>query len=780
MKGVVDRSLRSADAVLPQSAERDFAAGIWSGFLDLSEPSDADGENHKKALQRLDTRTTQARQLDIVAAGWIDRYRVERRQAAIANRNARVHVAAGTLAAAREADRVALLSARRAENAEFAATSALYRDWVTLAEPDANDPGVREAMETAWSEHASGLSLSIILEPSCWQPAAAKRCLSALKSIIGSPLEIIAPFQDWSDVAEDAIVEVQPLEASGEAAWLNEAVERTTGSWVCILSANAAPSVDALVSLAAAIGGQAEAELAWGGCDRVAEDGTRHSPYFPAVEWDAERHLRDNAAVGLFACHRDLIGRVGPFHDGLGHGTVFDWRLRALEILPEDRFAASTTCPGPLCGGAGARTDATGVDAARRRALERLGRQATLEAIGVPGSVRFVESLPSPPPSVSIIVRARQAEALEDCLRSIFDLTHYPAFDIVVVDVADQDPATRRGIARLARRRNVSVIDGAGIEGGFAAEINAAVASTRADTICLLEDRIVVSEPGWLSEMVGLAARADVGVVGADIRSTDGTLEDIGTVRGLFGPPSSRFGRGVPADNLTELRLTHVVRTAATASEACMAVRRDVWNSLEGLDAAHFPVHFPVVDFCRRAARARYSVLITPHAGPVRYDDGWAPRRDEGWRRERATLLARWRDAVTEDPYLSENLLISATSRPVPALPSNPMKPGCVPPTRRWDGLPGRPICAPGLSGGVSRLCWPRWRMRLSRSDNRKRPLNWPAQPSWRLLPIPPFWTRWPASRLAKERTQRPNDASWRRVGLRAANPWFGGNSRRF
>ncbi len=701
VKTVVDRSLRSPETILPQSAERDFAAGIWSSFLDLAEAADETESSRSAALRRLDTRATQSRQLDIVAAGWIDRFRVERRAASIAHRTAGIHVAAGHLTAAREAGRVALLSSRRAENAEFLATSALYRDWVSLLEPDAQNQEIQDEMAAAWAERPRDFSVSVIVEPSCWSPEAAKRCLAALKAIAGKPNEIVVPFHDWPDVSNDALVDVLPINAKDEAAWLNSAVKRTTGSWICMISPNAIPAVDAIVALASAVGAHPEGELAWGGSDRLSEDGTRHSQQVASQDWNAEKHLRDSAAIGLFAFHRDLVQRVGPFHDGLGPGAVYDWRLRAMETLPEDRFVGVPHVLAHMVAEPGGGLDALHADTARRRALERTGRQATLEATGVSGAVRLIEALPTPVPSATIIVRARQAIALEDCLRSVFDLTDYPSFDIVIVDVADQDPSTRRGIARLARRRNVSVIDGAEIEGGYAAQVNAAVASTGADVFCLLDDRIVVSEPGWLTELVGLAARAEVGVVGADVRSTDGTVNDIGTTRGLFGPAAARFGRGVSADVLAQLRLTHVVRAAATVPEACFAVRRDVWLGLDGLDAETFPTHFAVVDFCRRAARARYSVLMTPHAGPVLYDDGWAPIRDDGWRRERAALLARWRNAVTEDPYFPENLLISSTSRPLLATPVTPVK--------SWME---RAYGTPGWLAGVAQL-----RARAMRGD---------------------------------------------------------------
>jgi GT2 family glycosyltransferase len=63
---------------------------------------------------------------------------------------------------------------------------------------------------------------------------------------------------------------------------------------------------------------------------------------------------------------------------------------------------------------------------------------------------------------------------------------------------------------------------------------------------------------------------------------------------------------------------------------AFLMVRRDVWERLGGLDEQFYPVWFEDVDFCRRAADARYRIEYVPsvtarHAGG--HSIGQVPRQ---------------------------------------------------------------------------------------------------------------------------------------------------------
>jgi hypothetical protein len=70
----------------------------------------------------------------------------------------------------------------------------------------------------------------------------------------------------------------------------------------------------------------------------------------------------------------------------------------------------------------------------------------------------------------------------------------------------------------------------------YAAQCNLGVHEARGELIALVNNDIEVVTPQWLEELVGLAVRPDVGLVGATLFAyPDGTLQHAGVVLGLNG-----------------------------------------------------------------------------------------------------------------------------------------------------------------------------------------------------------------------------------------------------
>ncbi len=87
---------------------------------------------------------------------------------------------------------------------------------------------------------------------------------------------------------------------------------------------------------------------------------------------------------------------------------------------------------------------------------------------------------------------------------------------------------------------------------------------------------------------------------------------------------------------------------------ACMLVRREVFEELDGFDEA-FAVGFNDVDFCIRMRQAGYRILYTPHADLIHYES--VSRGLSGYQRDYQQFLARWFGVVrTDDPFYNRNL----------------------------------------------------------------------------------------------------------------------------
>jgi len=270
---------------------------------------------------------------------------------------------------------------------------------------------------------------------------------------------------------------------------------------------------------------------------------------------------------------------------------------------------------------------------------------------------------------VSVIVPTRDGgDLLRRCLQSLGSRTAYPDLEVIVVDNQSRAPPTLELLSELSRSGRARVI-GFDRPFNYAAINNEAARDATGEVLLLLNDDVEAISAGWLQEMVRLALRPDVGPVGAKLLYPDGTIQHGGIVTGLFGMVG-HLHRGARAE--CPAWMAQYPRTVSAATAAAMAIRREVWTELGGLDE-HLAVAFNDVDLCLRAERAGYRTLYTPAAellhreSQSRGRDDTAEKRARS-QREAAFLRARWGARLEDDPHYSPNLSLFS-ERPALAWP---------------------------------------------------------------------------------------------------------------
>jgi O-antigen biosynthesis protein len=200
------------------------------------------------------------------------------------------------------------------------------------------------------------------------------------------------------------------------------------------------------------------------------------------------------------------------------------------------------------------------------------------------------------PPTVSIvIVTYNSAEHLAACLESLRALRYEPAPEVVIVDNASRDGslALARGLLPealiLPQERNL----------GFAGGVNRGVAAAAGEVIALLNPDAAV-DPGWLAALVGALADPGVGIAGSKIRDRDGKLL-LHTGGELRSPLLLTSHRG---DGERDQGQYEAPADLAFVTGAALALRRELWDALGGLDEGFFPAYFEDMDLCARV-RAR-------------------------------------------------------------------------------------------------------------------------------------------------------------------------------
>lgn len=224
------------------------------------------------------------------------------------------------------------------------------------------------------------------------------------------------------------------------------------------------------------------------------------------------------------------------------------------------------------------------------------------------------------------IVNFRTGPLVVDCLASLVgDLATWPCERVIVVDndSGDESPAyIQRAIVQRGWAQWVEVLV-MPRNGGFAYGNNAAIARIRAiapnfrAAVLLNPDTIVM--PGAIERLAAfLNEHRSAGIVGPMIEDATGrpvlsAHADPSPLNELLGAARLRvlnawFGRdSASCQPATE------AHACDWLSGACLAIRREVFDSIGPLDEGFF-LYFEEVDFCMRARRAGWHCRFNPEA----------------------------------------------------------------------------------------------------------------------------------------------------------------------
>lgn len=216
-----------------------------------------------------------------------------------------------------------------------------------------------------------------------------------------------------------------------------------------------------------------------------------------------------------------------------------------------------------------------------------------------------------------IIISYNTSDLLDKCLASIYSRPQLLEFEVIVVDNASAD-----GSAAMVERKYplVRLVANAANR-GYAPANNQGLEICRGRHALLLNsDTEVLADA--LPALVRYAdANPGVGIVGAQLRNTDGTLQPSGnripTVLGQvwWSLPFYRlFGSGPLGNRFFDRNRDYEqIADVDEVSGAALLVRREVWESVGMLDVEYF-FYFEDVDFCVRAKKAGWRVVYLPSA----------------------------------------------------------------------------------------------------------------------------------------------------------------------
>lgn len=305
------------------------------------------------------------------------------------------------------------------------------------------------------------------------------------------------------------------------------------------------------------------------------------------------------------------------------------------------------------------------LEAAKKAIQEHLNRGGlkgeVLDSI-IPSTYRIKYQINGAPLISIIIPNKDHIEDLRKCITSIVSKSSYENYEVIIIENNSQESSTFQFYRSLESDCRIKVVTWTGDFNYSVINNDGINRFAKGDYILLLNNDTEVISKDWMQEMLMFAQRRDVGAVGAMLYYPDDTIQHAGVILGLGGVAGhshKHFKRGIPG----YMYRARIVQDLTAVTAACMMLRRDVWNEIDGLDEG-FTVAFNDVDLCMRIRKAGYLIVWTPYAELYHFESKSrgcedTPEKQKRFEGEILRFQSRWaKELAAGDPYYNPNLTL--------------------------------------------------------------------------------------------------------------------------
>ncbi|MDY3918771.1 MAG: glycosyltransferase family 2 protein [Candidatus Limivivens sp.] len=464
-------------------------------------------------------------------------------------------------------------------------------------------------------------------------------------------------------------IRYQRLEENrGIAGNTNAAIAMARGDYLLFADHDDLLARDALFEIVKILNEKRDTDIVYTDEDLVDRKGEIHSsPRFkPDFNLDFLRSI--NYICHIFVVRRSLAreaGLIRPEFDGAqDHEFILRCCERTSRIAHIPKILYHWRAhEGSTAGNQDSKQYA--IDAGKRGLEEhyqRMGYDAEVEYTGVFIVFRTFFR-PRGNPLVSVIIPNKdQVESLDLCLRSIFEKTDYPNYEILIVENNSTQAQTFSYYERIQREHdNVRVLTWK--EGfNYSAINNFAVRRAKGDYLLFLNNDVEVITPSWMSRMVGCCQREDVGAVGAKLYYPDDTVQHGGIVVGIgwFAGHVQSFLRRIDSGYFGRLIAEQDI---SAVTGACMMVKRKVFEEVGGFEEK-LAVALNDVDLCLKIRSGDHLIVFDPGTELYHYESKSrgnedTPEKKERFKKEISLFRERWKEVLDQgDPYYNPNLTL--------------------------------------------------------------------------------------------------------------------------
>lgn len=442
-------------------------------------------------------------------------------------------------------------------------------------------------------------------------------------------------------------------------AWLSEVISESKCEWISVFEPGYRPRKWFVSSIFDKIRSSSSVEMIYSDEDSVDGKGAFQGHFF-ASGWN-ELQLFASNCLG----HSITFRRTATSLDNLKRMPVLEYSTRYLGLILSSNINEENIYHLPRVLGSVYKENKDSEDDFLLLKSLLVNRNYSVSRIWKDKGIVNFRVKYDKTPRVSILIPTRdRVELLEACIESIYRLTEYPDFEIIVIDNDSVSEKSRRFFGEISKNGRAKVIELTG-PFNFSKLNNVAALHSDGEILVLLNNDTEIIEPDWLSNLVAYSVRPEIGVVGARLLYPDRSVQHGGVVVGLgVGGCARHSFVGLHETDPGYLGKARSDQWISAVTGACHCIRKELFLSVGGLDEEAFAVAFNDIDLCLKCQylglRNVYagSVTLIHHESKSRASD-LSPENFQRYLGEIASFTVRWHPQFS-DPFYNINLSLDS------------------------------------------------------------------------------------------------------------------------